>query len=658
MDRALNREDSKSLMGLLGLNMEQYGNVPLMYNRYKKKCLQYHPEKGGNATIMKELNRLWTQFTCSLEKVRRQDEEGQSWSRSEVPTYGTPEWEAWWSDFNRDYDDGSSSAAEDETDNAQFNTNFRPTFSTPPKKKTEAPSDFPQCLDEYLSKALFSNKTVQCFLIYTTKDKAMRLYHILMEKFNPTFLSRHSFEFNSMLFLLTPKKHRVTAIYNFCAKHCVVSFLKVKAPLNPFLCYGRLCKAPFCMQQESVPGGLRDNYYAPDEQEGSKQVCWKTIAKYASDIECTDVYLLLGFYTEFEEDPDLCTKCDHHTTPMHFLHHRQHHSNAKLFAESKNQKSVCTQAVDRVIGQLRVKMTLTSRRDLLTGRFQKLLKDMEFMFGAYGSADLKLYMCGVAWYSCFFLNFHNFIAGFLKCMVDNIPKHRYYLFKGPIDSGKTTLASALLDLCGGRSLNVNGPFDRLTFELGCAMDQFMVCLDDVKGSMPEDKRLPTGQGVANLDHLRDHMDGCVDVNLEKKHSNKKPQKFPPGVVTMNNYTLPMTLTARFCSIVQFKPKAYLRNSLKNTDDLLRHRVLNSGITLFLLLIYFCDVNDFVSDLHEDIRGWKQRMDSTVSPTAFMQMKRNVGMGTCILEDEMNNETQDSGLESGLETETDSRDFTD
>ncbi|AGV77096.1 small T antigen [African elephant polyomavirus 1] len=91
MDRALNREDSKSLMGLLGLNMEQYGNVPLMYNRYKKKCLQYHPEKGGNATIMKELNRLWTQFTCSLEKVRRQDEEGQSWSRSEVSARPHPD---------------------------------------------------------------------------------------------------------------------------------------------------------------------------------------------------------------------------------------------------------------------------------------------------------------------------------------------------------------------------------------------------------------------------------------------------------------------------------------------------------------------------------------------------------------------------------------
>lgn len=147
-------------------------------------------------------------------------------------------------------------------------------------------------------------------------------------------------------------------------------------------------------------------------------------------------------------------------------------------------------------------------------------------------------------------------------------KKRYWLFKGPIDSGKTTLAAALLDLCGGKSLNVNMPLERLNFELGVGIDQFMVVFEDVKGTGAESRDLPSGHGISNLDCLRDYLDGSVKVNLERKHQNKRTQVFPPGIVTMNEYSVPRTLQARFVRQIDFRPKAYLRKSLSCSEYLL------------------------------------------------------------------------------------------
>ncbi len=57
--------------------------------------------------------------------------------------------------------------------------------STPPKKKrkVEDPKDFPSELLSFLSHAVFSNRTLACFAIYTTKEKAALLYKKIMEKY-------------------------------------------------------------------------------------------------------------------------------------------------------------------------------------------------------------------------------------------------------------------------------------------------------------------------------------------------------------------------------------------------------------------------------------------------------------------------------------------
>lgn len=117
---------------------------------------------------------------------------------------------------------------------------------------------------------------------------------------------------------------------------------------------------------------------------------------------------------------------------------------------------------------------------MLTERFNHILDKMDLIFGAHGNAVLEQYMAGVAWLHCLLPKMDSVIFDFLHCIVFNVPKRRYWLFKGPIDSGKTTLAAGLLDLCGGKALNVNLPMERLTFELGVAIDQYMVVFEDVK----------------------------------------------------------------------------------------------------------------------------------------------------------------------------------
>lgn len=504
--------------------------------------------------------------------------------------------------------------------------------STPPKDKGQThPQDLPAEIQDMLSKAVFSNKTVNCFIVYTTHSKGGLLYKKLLDKFCCSFISRHGYTTNTLLYLLTPNKHRVSAIYNFCNKYCSISFVIVKAVIKQYELYVALCKAPFTLLQESVPGGLRENYFTPEETEDVKVVSWKKVTEYALAIMCDDVHLLMGLYAEFGYPTDNCKRCEDMMFPNHFKYHADHQENAMLFSESKNQKSICQQGVDAVIAKLRVNSYVLSRKELLVQRFQSHLNKMDLMFGGRGSASLPLFMAGVAWLDCLFpTGTAELVYSFLECIVENIPKKRYWLFTGPVNTGKTTLAAGLLDLCGGKALNINMPFERINFELGVAIDQFMVVFEDVKGQPKKGTSLPSGQGIHNLDNLRDYLDGSVKVNLEKKHLNKRTQIFPPGIVTMNEYTLPTTLKARFSNRLLFKSQPSLFRSLKYTPELLKHRVLQSGITLLLMLIYFQPIERFASELQAKVAEWKGRIDTEVGDLRFVQMKENVIRGVNIL----------------------------
>ncbi|AOW44159.1 large T antigen [Polyomavirus sp.] len=633
MDHALTREESVKLMQLLKLPMEQYGNFPLMRRAFLEQCKVLHPDKGGNAELAKELISLYRKLEAVIPPLNPND----SFTTEQIPPYGTPEWEQWWQNFNKDFDIYCDEEIPDSDDEEiprkrSQSHDDEDSQATPPKKPREEHRDMPEDLAEYLSNAILSNKTITCFLIFTTLEKSTLLYSKLMQKFKATFISRHKLHGNGLVYLITPSKHRVSAIYNFCANFCSVSFIIVKGVNKEYALYTRLCGDPYILMQENIKGGLSTEFFdAPEEAQ--KNVSWKMIAEYASNIGCDDVFLLLGLYLEFANEVASCKKCDEKIVSDHFEYHKDHHSNAVLFVDCKNQKAICQQAVDGVLAQKRVETSQLTRKEQLERRFKNHFEKMELLFGARSSVDLNYYMAGVAWFQCLFpgQDIKDLILEFLECMVDNIPKRRFWLFIGPVNTGKTTLAAALLDLCGGKSLNVNMPFDKINFELGVAIDQFLVVFEDVKGSKSDNKDLPTGQGINNLDNLRDHLDGAVKVNLEKKHLNKKTQIFPPGIVTCNEYYIPVTLRVRFCRKLRFSFNRNQFFALKRTPQLSRYRVLQNGITLLLLLIYHCETEEFEESLQKLVVKWKQRIDEEVGDSKYLLMKERCEGGNCMLD---------------------------
>lgn len=548
------------------------------------------------------------------------------------------------SDDEPDFSHSQRRQAEEEPEGSQ---------ATPPKRKKEnpPPQEVPDVLKDFISHAIFSNKTFNCFIVYTTLEKGSMLYDKISNKFKTSFISRHKIESESVLFVITPKKHRVSALSNFCQNFCSISFLIVKAVIKEFPCYNALCTSPFQVIQQSLPGGLTMEFF-DDAEEAAKSVSWKLIADYALEIMCDDVHLLLGLYKEFAGPVEACKKCDEKILPDHFRFHWAHRQNAELFLDCRNQKAICQQAVDGVIAKRRVDTAQLSRKEQLTQRFKMLFQRLEVLFSARGKVSLTTYMGGAAWFDCLFPNMKELLLDFLECMTHNIPKKRYWFFTGPVNTGKTTLAAALLDLCGGKSLNVNIPFDKINFELGVAIDQFMVVFEDVKGQRSDNKTLPTGQGICNLDNLRDYLDGAVKVNLEKKHLNKKTQIFPPGIITANEYFVPITLRVRFAKTLKFMFQKNLYLSLRKTPSLTRHRVLQSGVTLLLLLIYQCSVDEFCTEIQDLVVQWKQRIDEELTCDFYHSMVKNVQAGIPIFGED------DSGIftqESTQETQTQNTD---
>ena len=262
----------------------------------------------------------------------------------------------------------------------------------------------------------------------------------------------------------------------------------------------------------------------------------------------------------------------------------------------------------------------------------------------------------MAWLDCLQPSFTTKLKEILSILTENIPKKRNVLFKGPINSGKTTLAAAILDLVGGVSLNVNCTPDKINFELGCAIDKFMCVIEDVKGTPMANTNLTQGCGMTNLDNLRDYLDGCVPVNMERKHLNKVSQLFPPSVITCNEYVIPSTVKARIARGYYFLHKPCLQKCLKDCV-LMSKRLLQKGTTLLAALIWWEPVEDFMEELQEDVVNWKQTFERWVSFGMYQTMKENILAGidpfTNVLVDESfvqpqeNDETNDSTQESGI-----------
>lgn len=484
-------------------------------------------------------------------------------------------------------------------------------------------------MKEYVSNALFTNRTYNCFIIFTTAEKGKELYPCIQAAYKCTFIALYMYNGDSVLYIITVGKHRVNAMENLCSKKCTVSFLQAKGVLKPQEAYNVCCT--FELISQNIQGGLPSSFFNPVQEE-EKSVNWKLISEFACSIKCTDPLLLMALYLEFTTAPEACKVCDNPRRLEHRRHHTKDHTlNALLFQDSKTQKTICNQACDTVLAKRRLDMKTLTRNELLVQRWQGLFQEMEDLFGARGEEHLAHRMAAVMWLNALHPNMPDVIFNYIKMVVENKPKQRYLLLKGPVNCGKTTVAAGLIGLCGGAYLNINCPPERLAFELGMAIDQFTVVFEDVKGKKSSKSSLQTGIGFENLDNLRDHLDGAVPVNLERKHQNKVTQIFPPGIVTCNEYDIPLTVKIRMYQKVELLHNYNLYKSLKNTEEVGKKRYLQSGITWLLLLIYFRSVDDFTEKLQECVVKWKERIETEVGDMWLLTMKENIEQGKNILE---------------------------
>ena len=105
-------------------------------------------------------------------------------------------------------------------------------------------------------------------------------------------------------------------------------------------------------------------------------------------------------------------------------------------------------------------------------------------------------------------------------MVTGAYRKQHLLMSGAYRSGKTILASVLLSPFHAPTIDPNKNTD--SFWLENAVNQRAVLFDDV---------VPAG--LQELEHMATHLDGGVEVSINRKHVMREQQRFPPGIITTN-----------------------------------------------------------------------------------------------------------------------------
>nr|QNH86118.1 putative large T antigen [Goose hemorrhagic polyomavirus]QNH86124.1 putative large T antigen [Goose hemorrhagic polyomavirus]QNH86130.1 putative large T antigen [Goose hemorrhagic polyomavirus] len=555
---------------------------------YRRAALMFHPDKGGDEEKMKRLNYL-------MERAREYkpeedlycDEELSSSEEEDVPgpsTNATAEDSGYASFTSRGYtstDAGGQPGSPPHTQEGQGKT-----FSTPPK----GPRDIP--LPDAVESCLLAKKSIQScpevHLLITSNSKLQELQPLILQHFSTKgYVTAQWAGGYAFMLIILANSTRVSTLINFCCKHCTVS---------PYVVRG---VKKHCLQK------LLDVFNVSPEIEitvsqlsadscSDRQFNYALLNDFACKHKHTDALLLLAIYKRLSVPQEECADCQSQKENLcfgqlkrkwyggHLDDHGIHHNNAKLFLQLKDQKRVCQGAVDCVLAEKRFKSQTMSRNEQFQERVLVLMESIKEILENKRATDE--FCCAIALLHMLVKDPEQ-IASILETLIKNPPKRRYFVFRGPVNTGKTTVAAAILNLLTGATLNINGSPDRLQFELGCAIDQMMVLFEDVKGQ-PEDEyinQLPKGLGMINLDNLRDYLEGAVPVNLERKHQNKVSQIFPPGIITMNHYKIPVTVKVRCREIIDFHRDPVYSRGLKANREVVDNRWLTKAETLLAML---------------------------------------------------------------------------
>lgn len=333
---------------------------------------------------------------------------------------------------------------------------------------------------------------------------------------------------------------------------------------------------------------------------------------YAMEERITDAALLHAIYLleigKYPTDCKLCS-CLPPGAP-HIRLHAAHFENADLFSGVRTQRNAAQLACDCVTAMMRLENARITNEEFFKARLTHYLQVFEDSLTreTVSAAVLLFGMLPHGWTP----------VKFAELVYDRLviatPKRRGIIFSGPYDCGKTTVAAAILDFLGGVHLNVNCTADRLGFELGQAIDRRVVLFDDVLGPPNKEKRLLGGQGMRNLDGLRDHLDGAVPVGLERKHQNKVQAVFPPWVLTCNEYKIPESILKRG-EVLEFSPHLpNLPRYMERYNTPLR--LISTGASFAGALALFCPSDNFDEDLRRQIH----RIQDMCSAFGFTSME--------------------------------------
>lgn len=320
----------------------------------------------------------------------------------------------------------------------------------------------------------------------------------------------------------------------------------------------------------------------------------KQLVDFANSHDITDVYTLMYEYAHLA---DPCDRSE--VTKDHEDDHTMEVINAKRFVLLPDRSRVCKNAIECVIAKLYRLLSQMSNTQWLE------MRSREFSERLLQVTDPTIF--GEAfyyWKYCIkkpmFFDCMSFIIGKFtssNCKTLNKSKARYLCLVGPYNCGKTTFAAAVCKFFEGVNININISKDRLPFYIGAAISKRFVLFDDVKGYKPKKYMpdLPTGNGISNLDDLREHLDGKIEVQLEKKNKNPVNQIFPQGIITMNLYKLPSSLKIRL-HVLNFEPSAMYK----------RHRFPVTMDTIFIAMaidnLVPCD-KEFIAHIMKNKDRW-------------------------------------------------------
>nr|QTH80118.1 large T antigen [Scorpion polyomavirus 2]QTH80128.1 large T antigen [Scorpion polyomavirus 2] len=482
---------------------------------YRKKVRHLHPDKGGSEEQAKKLNAAFTQF-----------KESQS-TDSGCNLFCEEEFDDWFNDSQGE---------------------------TPPKKDIKIP-------DIYLTYSRSKNNRTpgKTFMLFSLYHKS----HLVEEYLKDTWNLNHCISAYGYIY----NNEYTVALIHFSdvsytsARLNTIFRNEIQADNSPTLVLHTVMHKKLI--EEAVP---EDPFFkfeteVPKNSPKKDRFNVKRLIDYALQNSILDYMELMHQYAHLAEK---CTLKN--VTKEHENDHVEHGVNAGKFLYL-DRKKYARQAVEVVEAEMHAAHQRMSNQEFFDEKLSRTIDELYDL-----ESDKNIFFEAISFAKLYGEDsLKDIISGIIDAVCVARPKRRYVCLTGYYNSGKSMLAHAFSSLFDAVSINVNIDRARLGFQLGNALDRRMVIFDDVRGGKDT-------YGWLNLESLRDHIDGRIEVPLEKKNRQAVQQVFPPGIITTNYLKMSIAMKKRI--------KNYVMWNIKNFED---HEIFSGSFTkyhLVALIAYF------------------------------------------------------------------------